>query len=189
MIDLLAKQQAVAEIIDGRVVDAQEQGLAVCVKGSVLGFPATLQAISPGWPFGVMYIVETEVVEDPNSQRLDDLLQMVVYPRMGRGIMGFFSHVLLFEARGMPVRDKKLESHFIFSHNNDELAERFVKYPGISDRLLALEQYAKFSEITIKTDAGVVLSQPKNFSAMDLDACRVAFKTLGEIGQVIFEAF
>lgn len=189
MIDLQAKLQAVADILEGRIVDAQESGVAVCVKGSVLGFPATLQAISPSWPFGVTYIVETEVVEDPNKTRIDDLLQMVIYPRMGRGFLGFFSHILLFESRGMSVRDKRLESKFIFSYNDDQLAERFVKYPGIADRLISLEDYSKFSEITIKTDAGIVLSQPKSFNAVDLDACRVTFKTLAEIGQVIFEAF
>ena len=89
----------------------------------------------------------------------------------------------------MSVRDKRLEGKFVFSHNNEQLAERFVKYPGVADRLQALEEYSKFSEITIKTDAGIVLSQPKSFNAMDLDACRVTFKTLGELGQVIFEAF
>lgn len=189
MIDLAAKMQAVAEMLEGRIVDSQELGLAVCIKGSILGFPATLQAIGPGWPFGVTFVIETEVVEDPNKQRITDLLQMVVYPRMGRGILGFFSHVLLFESKGMSVKDKRLESRFIFSHNNEQLAERFVKYPGMADRLNALEDYSKFSEMTIKTDAGIVLAHPKSFNAMDLDACRVTFKTLGEMGQVIFEAF
>lgn len=189
MIDLQAKMESVAEILDGRIEHSPDSGLAVCVKGSVLGFPATLQAIGPGWPFGVMYLVETEVIEDPNRHRPADALQMVVYPRVGRGFMGFFTHILLFESRGMSVRDKRLESKFVFSHNDENLAERFVKYPGNFDRLMSLEEYSKFNELTVKTDAGIVLSQPKSFNALDLDCCRATFKTLGELGQVLFESF
>jgi hypothetical protein len=189
MIDIQAKLDAVAEILDGRVIDGTESGLAVCVKGSVLGFPATLQAISPGWPFGVMFVIETEIVVDPNSARHDNPLQMIVYPRVGRGFFGFFSHILLFESRGMSVKDKRLESKFIFSHNDENLAERFVKYPGVSERLSQLEDYAKFNELTIKSDAGIVLNHPKSFQAMDLDVCRTTFKSLGELGQVLFESY
>lgn len=187
MIDLEAKKRAVAEIVEGRVL---ESTMAVLVKGSVLGFPATLQAMSPGWPFGVTYIVETEVIEDPTAASTDkDMLELTVYPRMGRGIWKFFSHILLFEARGMPVRDKSLEEKFVFSHNGAQLAERFVKYPGISDHLLGLEQHARFSELIVRTGAGLVLSQPQSFQALNLDVCRATFRLLGEIGQVIFEAF
>lgn len=188
MIDLGAKMQAVAEILEGRVA-SEESHLAVCVKGSVLGFPATLQAISPNWPFGVMYILETEVVEDPHRSGRDDAMKMTIYPRLGRGIIGFFTHILLFEAKGMSVRDKRMESRFVFSHNNMGQAERFVKYPGVADKLYSLEDYSKFSEMTIKTDAGLALTQPKSFSSLDLDVCRATFNTMGELGQVIFEAF
>ncbi len=189
MIDFQAKLQAVAEILEGRVVGTSEVGPAVNVKGSILGFPAFLQAISPSWPFGVTYIIETEVIEDPNSPGNEDALNLVIYPRLGQGFWGFFSHILLFEAHSMSVSDKRLESRFNFSHNNKDEAERFVKYPGVADRLLALEKYAKFSELTVKSDAGLVLSQPKSFNSLDLDCCRSTFRTLAEIGQVIFDAF
>lgn len=188
MIDLNAKMQAVAEIIEGRVIK-NDQRVAVSVKGSVLGFPASLEAIHTGWPFGVMYFLETEVVEDPNKKNIAEPLKLTILPRVGRGFFQFFSHILLFESRGMPVGDKSLEGRFIFLHNDKDLAERFVKYPGVSDRLIKLEQYSKFGELTIKADAGIFLSQPKSFAALDLDICRETFRILGELGQVVFEAF
>ncbi len=187
MIDLKAKLEAVAEIIEGRVVS--DSTLPVCVKGAVLGFPATLQALSPNWPFGVSYCIETEVVDDPNRPARESVLKMTLYPRLGRGLMGFITHVLLFESKGMPVPDKRLSGKFVFSYNDSDLAERFVKYPGVGEKLLALEEHSRFSEMTIKSDAGLVLSQPKSFNALDLDVCRATFRELAEIGQVLFEAF
>jgi hypothetical protein len=46
-----------------------------------------------------------------------------------------------------------------------------------------------FTEITIKADAGLSVSQPKSFDALDLDVAREVFKVIGELGQVLFEAF
>jgi hypothetical protein len=188
-IDIAAKKQAVAQIIEGRVVD-DDQRVAVLVKGSVLGFPATLQAIGSTWPFGVMYLLETQVVEDPNKPiDQDGVLNVTLTPRMGRGLMGVFSRIVLFEPTGMSVGDKAMESRFVFDYNSHSLCERLVKYPGVTDILLKLEQYAKFTEMTVKTDAGLYLSQPKSFQSLDLDVCRETFKLLGELGQVVFEAF
>lgn len=188
MIDLVAKMQAVADIIDGRVIQ-DDPRVAVSVKGSVLGFPAALEAIQTGWPFGVMYMLETEVVEDPSRPSAGEALKLTVTPRVGRGFFRFFAHVLLFESAGQSVSDKALESRFIFQYNEGRLAERFVKYPGNADRLARLEEYAQFSELTVKSDAGLYLAQPKSFAALDLDICRETFRLLGELGQVLFEAF
>ena len=168
MIDVEAKLQAVAEILEGRVIK-DDPHLAVFVKGSVTGFPAMMKAISLNWPFGVMYFLETEVVEDPNRPSKDEVLQMTVTPRFGKGFMSFFAHIFLFEARGESVGDRLMESKFIFSHNSMRLAERFVRYPGMAQRLLRLLEYSKFSELQVKTDAGLFLSQPKSFTALDLD--------------------
>jgi hypothetical protein len=188
-IDIAAKKQAVAQIIEGRVID-DDPRVAVLIKGSVLGFPATLQAIGSTWPFGVMYLLETQVVDDPNKPTdPDGVLKLTFTPRIGRGFLSFFTHVFLFESKGRSVGDKPMESRFIFDYNSHSLSERFIKYPGVSDILLKLEQYSKFTEMTVKTDAGLYLSQPKSFQSMDLDVCRETFKLLGELGQVVFEAF
>ncbi len=188
MIDLEAKLSAASEIIDGRVIK-DSQRVAVCVKGLVLGFPATIEAISPGWPFGVMYTVETNVVVDPSQPQRQDLLQLTIYPRMGRGLWSLFTKLLLFESKGMTVHDRKLEGVFNFSYDNSHAAERFVKYPGVSENLMLLETTTKFSEIVIKSDRGIYLSQPTSFNALNLDVCRATFRALGELGQVLFEAF
>ncbi len=189
MIDLDAKLQAVADIIEGRVIK-DDPRVAVSVKGSVLGFPATLEAVQAGWPFGVMYFLETQVIEDPaKTNDLREPLKLTVMPRMGRGLLRFFSHILLFESTGQTVGDRNLESQFVFQYNESPLAERFVKYPGNADRLLRLEDYSKFGELSVKSDAGIFLSQPKSFTALDLDVCRETFRLIGELGQVLFESF
>lgn len=187
-IDIAAKLRAVADIIEGRVV-GEDPRVAICVKGSVLGFPATLEAIHPNWPFGVMYYVETQIIEDPHKIRLSNSLNLTVCPRFGRGWTRFFAHLFLFEARGLSVNDKQLESRFIFSYNDGAQAERFVKYPGNPDRLARLEEFSKFTELTIRSDAGLYLAQPQSFHALDLDICRETFRLLGQLGQVLFEAF
>ncbi len=187
-IDLDAKLDAVAKIVEGRVIKDDER-VPVCVKGSVFGFPVALESVYHGWPFGLTYVLETHVIDDPAKRNSDYVLNMTLYPRIGRGLLSFFSHILLFEAQGQPVGDKRLESQFVFSYNDAGLAERFVKYPGMHDNLVKLAQYSKFTELTVKTDAGLMLSQPTSFNALDLDVCRETFRLLGEIGQAVFDSF
>lgn len=181
------KLEMLARIIEGRVVE--DPRFEVNIKGTVLGFPATLQAIKAGWPFGVTYTLETQVIEDPNRPTRADALSMTLSPRMTRGLMAFIARLLLFEPQGQHLQDKRMEKSFIFSFNNTMEAERFVKYPGVFENLLHLEEYAKFSELVIKAQAGIVLSQPQNFNNLDPDVFRETFKIMGEIGQILFEAF
>lgn len=186
-IDIEAKLQATAQIIEGRVI-RNEPAVDVCVKGSVFGFPASLKALRPSWPFGVMYFLETEVVEDPQAKAID-ALEITISPRYGQGLWGIFTRLLLFESAGMSVADKQLDKKFICNYNDASEAERFMKYPGVADNLLKLEHYTKFSEMQIRSHAGIYMAQPASFKALDLDVCRESFKLLAQIGQVIFEAF
>jgi hypothetical protein len=188
MIDLEAKKAACAQIIEGRVVDDQVR-VAVCIKGSVLGFPATLEAVQPKWPFGVTYYLETKVIDDPQNQARSEGNTVSVLPRHGKGLMAIVSRILLFESHGLPIGDKKMESAFIFSYTDRAVAERFLKYPGVWETLCKLEQYCKFSELTIRVDAGLALSQSRSFVNLDLDVYRETFKLVGELGQILFEAF
>lgn len=181
------KLQMMAQMIEGRVVE--DTRFEVTIKGTVLGFPATLQAIKAGWPFGVTYTLETQVIDDPNRPPQPDALSMTISPRMTHGLMAFVARLLLFEPQGQHLQDKRMEKSFIFSFNNTMEAERFVKYPGVFENLLHLEEYAKFSEMVIKAHAGIVLSQPENFNNLDPDVYRETFKLLGEVGQILFEAF
>lgn len=183
------KASAIAEIIEGSVVD-DSQRVAVCIKGAVAGFPATLEAINPGWPFGVMYTIETHVATDPvNMPDPSRDSKIVICPRVGRGLMSIITKLLLFESSGRPVGDRKLENVFNFSYDERDVAERFAHYPGIADQLYFLEENAKFSEIVIRTQVGIYLAQPTSFNSLDLDVCRATFKSLGEIGRVLYEAF
>jgi hypothetical protein len=184
-----AKKQAIAEIIEGQVVEDNDR-VAVCIKGTVMGFPATMEAINTGWPFGVMYTVETNASGDPTRKPdTTNDCKMTIYPRMGRGMMGIVTKLLLFEGSGQAIGDKKLEKMFNFGYDDRATAERFFHYPGIADHLTVLENSTKFSEIVIRTKVGIYLSQPGSFSNLDLDVCRATFHALGEMGKVLFEAF
>lgn len=185
MIDTEAKINAIAEILEGqRVEDAV--GLEVCVKGAVLGFPATVQALRAGFPFGVTYVVEVNVLADPKAE---DPLNLTVMPRYATGFFGFLTRIFLLESKGQSVGEKKFDSKFLCSFNQHAVAERFIKYPGITERIEKLYANTKFSELGVKSKAGLYLSQPNNFNASDLDTMRVTLKLMGEIGQVLFEAF
>jgi hypothetical protein len=137
-----------------------------------------------------MYTVETNVSTDPNqpANTAGDC-KFTVYPRMGRGMMGIVTKLLLFESSGQSIGDKKLEKMFNFSYDDRVVAQRFFNYPGIADHLMVLENLTKFTEIVIRTKVGIYLSQSCSFNGLDLDVCRATFRALGEMGQVLFEAF
>lgn len=185
--ELEGKQQAVAKLIDGQVVDDSER-VAVLLKGVVKGFPATLQAFSVTWPFDCTYAIETQLVENPNINP-EEQAHITILPRMGRGMFQFFAHIFLFEAKGQSVKDKKLENKLIFTFNNKEPALRFVKYPGVAEILLEMEKYSKFKELVIKTDQGLYLTQGVSFKNLDLDMCQATFRWMSELGEILQEAF
>ncbi|HEY9785574.1 MAG TPA: hypothetical protein V6D17_09255 [Candidatus Obscuribacterales bacterium] len=182
------KLQAVANLIEGRVVDDSER-VEVCIKGTVLGFPATLEAFRSGFPFGVTYFLEVGVLEDKSAPTSDELLNLTICPRHTRGLYSFIARILLLESKGQPVNDPRVRSNFICSYNTRQEAERFVNYPGVLEKLMRLEHYSKFSELLVRAKAGLCLSQPQSFQSLNLDVCKETFKTMGEIGQVLFEAF
>lgn len=187
-VDIEAKKKAVAQIIEGRVVH-DEKRVAVCIKGSALGFPATLEATNFGWPLGCMYFIETKVIVDPSKPAAPHPLSLVITPRQGRGLLAIIFRLLLLESEGMPVGDKRIQSRFVITYADRDIAERFLKYPGVFDNLLKLEKYCQFGEMQIRGDAGIYLSQSTSFKKLDLDVCRETFRTLSELGQVLFEAF
>lgn len=182
------KMNAVAQIIEGSVIKDQDR-VDVLVKGEVFGFRATLEAFRAGWPFGVSYMIETRVVEDPNRPRHKDSLYLSIVPRHARGILAPIAHLLLFEGRGQHTGYRQVDAAFISSFNNRNEAARFYKYPGVFEKLRQLENFSKFSELIVNAEAGLSLSQPKSFKSLDLDVLRETFKLLGELGQVLSEAF
>jgi hypothetical protein len=182
------KQERIAAMIDGKVVPDTGR-VAVCVEGVIDGFPAKFEAFQPTWPFGVMYTVETNVVVDPNQPDNRPVAKIQVYPRMGRGFFTIFTRILLFEAKGQPVSNRKLEKQFSFNYDERIIAERFINHPGVAEVIEELDYHSKFSELVIKTDVGVYLAQPTNFNALELDTCKATFDGLTELAEVLFEGF
>lgn len=184
-----SKAQTIAQFIDGNVVDDSDR-VAVCIKGIVNGFPATLEAMYASWPFGISYTIETNVVVDPGEQRgASRGGTITVYPRFGRGISSIFTKLLLFEGSGSPVGDRRLEKVFNFSYDDRQMAERFIHYPAVSEYLFNLERLGKFSELIIRPEAGIYLAVPTNFKALEYENCRKTFELLGFMAKALFEAF
>src|SRR6202034_169079 len=113
MTELEDKVQTFAKLVEGQAI-TDDQRFEVFIKGTVLGFPVMLQAIKATWPFGVIYTVETQVIEDPNAEPDPNALLMQLSPRVARGIFGFFAKILLFEPTGQRLSDKRMEQQFMF---------------------------------------------------------------------------
>lgn len=185
--ELEGKQRDVASLIDGEAVDDSDR-VAVCIKGTVDGFPAQLEAFMTGWPFGVNYVVQTRVIDEPHAPNAGGS-KITILPRLGRGLMSVFSRIFLFESKGMYVNDRNLEKKLIFSYDYRDEALRIIKYPGIPDILLTLESDCKLKEMIIKTEAGIFFSQGVCFNDLDLDLCRATFNYLGQIAKVMSEMY
>lgn len=183
-----AKVQTAAELIEGRVITG-EAPVAVMLRGTVLGFKAIFQAIYEGFPFGVTYIIETKVVDDPDRAPSKHDMTINIMHRNAKGPLRALMRVLLMESRGVPVGDKRIQERYLINTNDTNQADRFLRYPGVYDALLKLEEMTKFSEIQIKANAGLSLSQPKSFSSLDLDVYLETFRSLSELGQILFESF
>jgi hypothetical protein len=182
------KLETAAQLIEGRVA-TDENPSEVYIKGTVLGFPAILQAIFSGWPFGVTYIIETKVVDDPSKVADATSMTMTIVPRMAHGFLKTFTRIFLLEPSGVPVGDKRVQEKYLVTTNNVAQSDRFFRYPGVYDSMVKLEKMTKFTEIVIKAEAGLSLSQPKSFNALELDVCKETFRSLAELGQILFESF
>jgi hypothetical protein len=87
------------------------------------------------------------------------------------------------------VGDKRLERIFNFSYDERHIVERFVHHPGVTDNILNLDSIAKFSELIIRFNVGIYVSQPTSFNGLDFDVARNTFKTLGALAKVMNESF
>lgn len=188
MIDVKSKMISIAQLIDGRII-TDETRVQICIKGLVLGFPATLEAVRANFPFGVTYSLETCLAEDLTGTQSNHSLKLTLTPRLVRGFLSFFSRLLLLESRGQSLDIPQIDSAFVCSYNRQEMARRLLSYPGIQERLFELNKYTKFTELIIKADLGVYLAQPMSFEALDLDVCIQTFRYMAEIGQVLTTAF
>ncbi len=187
MKDIEAKVASIAAVLEGALEPSDR--VEICIKGIVLGFPAALEAFSPSFPFGVNYFVETKVVDDPQGGLAKNPLKLTIAARHARGFLSVLIRLLLFERQGQLLNQANIDRAFICQYDQDDEAKRFGRYPGVDEKLLALHRYSNFTELVIKTDAGLYLAQQVSFEKLDVDVCRETFRLLGELGQVIFDAF
>jgi hypothetical protein len=181
-----AKIRLVEEIIEGKAQTGRP--VEVYIRGSALGFPAVLQAVRSHWPFGLTYIIETNVIEEEAAPG-EASFSLSLMPRIARGPFNWATRFLFLETVGMSIDDKRIQGRFVVAGHGKEQVERFLSYPGVFDRISQLETMTKFTELIVKSDAGLALSQPKSFNDVSLDICRETFKHLANLGQVLFESF
>jgi hypothetical protein len=188
MFDKEAKLQALADLIEGKVVDDSAR-VEACIKGTVIGFPATIEAMRLSFPFGCSFFLETDVLRENKSKKSSGEFTLTVSHRLVTGFWAKFSRILLIDHTDKPLGMKKFDSEYIAKTNDDEQALRFVQYPSMIDKLLLLSQYSNFTELHVRSGYGVVLVQPTSIEKLDLDTVRETFRVFGEVAQVVFEAF
>jgi len=186
MRDTNAKLAELAQHIDGRVI-ANQTRVAVCVKGIVAGFPITLEAIKVNYPFGVSYFLETNQFASKISK--PESFKLTIMPKYMPGWLSIVSRILLFESRGQKLNLPELDRALRFQYDNGPEAKKFAHYPSVAQGILSLEKISHFNEMLINSNAGIYLSQPTAFSALDLNVCKEIFTIMAELGQVLFEAF
>jgi hypothetical protein len=187
MWDKEAKLNALAEVIEGKIIDDSAR-VEVCIKGTEVGFPATIEAIRSGFPFGCSLFIETDVLNehqgnDPNA------FALTINPKVVTGFWAMFSRILLVDHTLKPLGDKKFDATYIASTTDNAQALRFITYPSMMDRIMLLSKYSGFTELHVRAGHGVVLVQPQSVEKIEVDTVRESFKLLGEMAQVVFEAF
>ncbi len=186
MYDINAKLAELAQSIDGQVVNNQA-GLTVCVKGIVAGFPVALEAIKATYPFGVSYFLETNQFAGKISK--PECFKLTIMPKYMQGWLSLVSRILLFESRGQKLNLPELDRALRFQYDNGPEAKRFAHYPGAAQKILDLEKISRCNEMLINSGAGIYLSQPTAFIALDLNVCKEIFIIMAQLGQILFEAF
>lgn len=183
---VLSKAKAFADIIDGKVVDESNR-VEVCIKGNVLGFPATVEAIKAGFPFSTSFYVETDVLHERGPA--DTTFTITITPKVARGITGFLGRLLLIDAHEIPTGNNHFDAQFLAHSDNDDMCKRFVHYPGMTEKISTLQQYTSFRELHIQGGKGLCLIAPANFSSFKYDVARETFSILSSIAQTMSEAF
>lgn len=188
MFDKEAKLQALAELIEGKVVDDTNR-VEACIKGTVIGFPATIEALRVSFPFGCSFFIETDVLNENKKNKSSGEFTLTISHRLVTGFWAKFSRILLVDHSDKSLGIKKFDSEYIAQTNDNDQALRFVQYPSMIDKLLLLSQYTNFTELHVRSGFGVVLVLPTSIEKLDLDTARETFRVFGEIAQVVFEAF
>jgi len=181
-----AKAQALAKAIDGKVVDDSGR-VAVSVKSEILGFPVTIEAIKPFFPFATDFYVNIDVLHEATNNPA--VLQFQITPKVTKGIWNRLGRLLLIDARVRPIGDKEFDNLFNVNTNDFSGALRFVRYPGMLDKIQELQDISGFNELDVRATAGLKLVNPTNFDSLNLDVARETVRIMGEMGQILFDVF
>lgn len=184
--DLAVKQDAFAHLVEGKVVDEHER-VEVCIKGSVLGFKATIEATKAGFPFGTNFFIETNVTG--GDKFADPSFAITIVPKMAKGVLGFFTRLLLLDSHESPIGMRAFDDVLLAQGSDQGIMHRFLYYPGLADKIIALHNCSGFSEFHIQGGQGLVLNCPTNFNAYNFDSARETLALLGPIAQTLFESF
>ncbi len=188
MFDKEAKLNELALVIEGKVVDDSDR-VEVCIKGTVLGFPATIEALRANFPFGASFFLETDVLNEHNSSSDQQGFTLTISPKVVTGFWANFSRILLIDHQTKLIGDKRFDNHYLAVTNNDEEARRFIRYPAMMDKIILLSRTCSFTEVHIRAGHGLVTVQPTSIEKLDGDVVRESFRVMGEMAQVMFEAF
>jgi hypothetical protein len=180
-----SKLQKLANLIDGQVI-LNQPALQICIKGIVAGFPVKLEAVQANYPFGVTYLVETNSFSKKTNS---ESFKLVIMPKFARGKLSAITRFLFFERRGQKLDLPILDSNFIFKYDNGILAKGFARQAGAAEAIEKLEKQTHFNEMVIKSNAGLYLSQPTAFNALDIQECKETFMAMTDLAQVLFDSF
>ncbi|MBA4078054.1 MAG: hypothetical protein C0508_23700, partial [Cyanobacteria bacterium PR.023] len=112
MFDKEEKLQALADLIEGKVVDDSAR-VEACIKGTVLGFPATIEAMRVSFPFGCSFFLETDVLNENKSKKSSGEFTLTVSHRLVTGFWAKFSRILLVDHTDKPLGMKKFDSDYL----------------------------------------------------------------------------
>lgn len=186
MVEENSKAEALALALEGRVVDDSGR-VEVKVECERLGFPVTVEAIRTHFPFGTNYYVNIDVLKESNIE--SSAMTLLISPKVTKGIWNVLGRLLLLDARVRPVGDHDFDSMFNLDTNDYNTALRFIRYPMMLDKIKELHHSTGFSELHVRSTAGLKLLQPTNFEALNLDVAKEAVRVLGEMGQILFDVF
>lgn len=184
--DLEAKKELFAKIIEGNVVDDSER-VAVLLRGNILGFPATLEATEPGFPFGSNFFVQTDVLKEHIDQ--DPTYTITITPKFARGLTSVLGRLLMIDAHERPTGSAIFDGELLAHATDNDICQRLIHYPGMSEKLRHLHQFTNFRELHIQGKQGISMVCPTSFSQLSYDVAREAFIVMGDMAQTLFEAF